>query len=199
MDEIEKNNGEIIIYRTEDGRTQLEVRLENENVWLSQQQIANLFGVQRPAITKHLKNIFESGELEENSVSSILEHTASDGKNYKTQFYNLDAIISVGYRVNSLQATHFRRWATERLKEYLIKGFAMDDKRLKEMGGGGYWYELLNRIRDIRSSEKVLYRQVLDLYATSVDYDPKADESIRFSKSCRISYTMPPTATQQQK
>jgi len=182
MDEIEKNNGEIIIYRTEDGRTQLEVRLENENVWLSQQQIANLFGVQRPAITKHLKNIFESGELEENSVSSILEHTASDGKNYKTQFYNLDAIISVGYRVNSLQATHFRRWATERLKEYLIKGFAMDDKRLKEMGGGGYWYELLNRIRDIRSSEKVLYRQVLDLYATSVDYDPKADESIRFFK-----------------
>ena len=152
------------------------------NVWLSQQQIANLFGVQRPAITKHLKNIFESGELEENSVSSILEHTASDGKNYKTQFYNLDAIISVGYRVNSLQATHFRRWATERLKEYLIKGFAMDDKRLKEMGGGGYWYELLNRIRDIRSSEKVLYRQVLDLYATSVDYDPKADESIRFFK-----------------
>ena len=144
MDEIEKNNGEIIIYRTEDGRTQLEVRLENENVWLSQQQIANLFGVQRPAITKHLRNIFESGELEENSVSSILEHTASDGKNYKTQFYNLDAIISVGYRVNSLQATHFRRWATERLKEYLIKGFAMDDKRLKEMGGGGYWYELLN-------------------------------------------------------
>ncbi len=182
MDEIEKNNGEIIIYRTEDGRTQLEVRLENENVWLSQQQIANLFGVQRPAITKHLKNIFESGELEENSVSSILEHTASDGKKYKTQFYNLDAIISVGYRVNSLQATHFRRWATERLKEYLIKGFAMDDKRLKEMGGGGYWYELLNRIRDIRSSEKVLYRQVLDLYATSVDYDPKADESIRFFK-----------------
>ena len=182
MDEIEKNNGEIIIYRTEDGRTQLEVRLEDENVWLSQQQIANLFGVQRPAITKHLKNIFESGELEENSVSSILEHTASDGKNYKTQFYNLDAIISVGYRVNSLQATHFRRWATERLKEYLIKGFAMDDKRLKEMGGGGYWYELLNRIRDIRSSEKVLYRQVLDLYATSVDYDPKADESIRFFK-----------------
>lgn len=182
MDEIEKNNGEIIIYRTEDGRTQLEVRLENENVWLSQQQIANLFGVQRPAITKHLRNIFESGELEENSVSSILEHTASDGKKYKTQFYNLDAIISVGYRVNSLQATHFRRWATERLKEYLIKGFAMDDKRLKEMGGGGYWYELLNRIRDIRSSEKVLYRQVLDLYATSVDYDPKADESIRFFK-----------------
>lgn len=182
MDEIEKNNGEIIIYRTEDGRTQLEVRLEDENVWLSQQQIANLFGVQRPAITKHLRNIFESGELEENSVSSILEHTASDGKNYKTQFYNLDAIISVGYRVNSLQATHFRRWATERLKEYLIKGFAMDDKRLKEMGSGGYWYELLNRIRDIRSSEKVLYRQVLDLYATSVDYDPKADESIRFFK-----------------
>ena len=199
MDEIEKNNGEIIIYRTEDGRTQLEVRLEDENVWLSQQQIANLFGVQRPAITKHLRNIFESGELEENSVSSILEHTASDGKNYKTQFYNLDAIISVGYRVNSLQATHFRRWATERLKEYLIKGFAMDDKRLKEMGGGGYWYELLNRIRDIRSSEKVLYRQVLDLYATSVDLTQRQTNPSGFSKSCRISYTMPPTATQQQK
>lgn len=182
MDEIEINIGEIIIYRTEDGRTQLEVRLENENVWLSQAQIAKLFGVQRPAITKHLKKIFESGELEASSVSSILEHTAGDGKNYMIQFYNLDAIISVGYRVNSIQATHFRRWATERLKEYLIKGFAMDDKRLKEMGGGGYWYELLNRIRDIRSSEKVLYRQVLDLYATSVDYDPKADESIRFFK-----------------
>lgn len=167
MDEIEINIGEIIIYRTEDGRTQLEVRLENENVWLSQAQIAKLFGVQRPAITKHLKKIFESGELEASSVSSILEHTAGDGKNYMIQFYNLDAIISVGYRVNSIQATHFRRWATE---------------RLKEMGGGGYWYELLNRIRDIRSSEKVLYRQVLDLYATSVDYDPKADESIRFFK-----------------
>ena len=199
MDEIEKNNGEIIIYRTEDGRTQLEVRLEDENVWLSQQQIANLFGVQRPAITKHLRNIFESGELEENSVSSILEHTASDGKNYKTQFYNLDAIISVGYRVNSLQATHFRRWATERLKEYLIKGFAMDDKRLKEMGGGGYWYELLNRIRDIRSSEKVLYRQVLDLYATSVDYDPKADESIRFFKIVQNKLHYAAHGTQQQK
>ena len=183
MDEIEKNNGEIIIYRTEDGRTQLEVRLEDENVWLSQQQIANLFGVQRPAITKHLRNIFESGELEENSVSSILEHTASDGKNYKTQFYNLDAIISVGYRVNSLQATHFRRWATERLKEYLIKGFAMDDKRLKEMGGGGYWYELLNRIRDIRSSEKVFWRKILDIYATSVDYDAKSEQTREFFKT----------------
>lgn len=127
MDEIEINIGEIIIYRTEDGRTQLEVHLENENVWLSQAQIAKLFGVQRPAITKHLKKIFESGELEASSVSSILEHTAGDGKNYMIQFYNLDAIISVGYRVNSLQATHFRRWATERLKEYLIKGFAMDE------------------------------------------------------------------------
>lgn len=182
MDEIEKSNGEIILYQTEDGRTQIEVRLTQGTVWLSQAQIANLFGVQRPAITKHLKNIFESGELEENSVSSILEHTANDGKNYKTQFYNLDAIISVGYRVNSLQATHFRRWATERLKEYLIKGFTMDDERLKQMGGGSYWYELLNRIRDIRSSEKVIYRQVLDLYATSVDYDPKAEESIQFFK-----------------
>lgn len=130
MDEIEKNNGEIIIYRTEDGRTQLEVRLEDENVWLSQQQIANLFGVQRPAITKHLRNIFESGELEENSVSSILEHTAADGKTYKTQFYNLDAIISVGYRVNSINATAFRRWATRVLKNYLLKGYSVNQQLL---------------------------------------------------------------------
>lgn len=130
MDEIEKNNGEIIIYRTEDGRTQLEVRLEDENVWLSQQQIANLFGVQRPAITKHLRNIFESGELEENSVSSILEHTAADGKTYKTQFYNLDAIISVGYRVNSINATAFRRWATRVLNNYLLKGYSVTQQLL---------------------------------------------------------------------
>lgn len=130
MDEIEKNNGEIIIYRTEDGRTQLEVRLEDENVWLSQQQIANLFGVQRPAITKHLRNIFESGELEENSVSSILEHTAADGKTYKTQFYNLDAIISVGYRVNSINATAFRRWATRVLNNYLLKGYSVNQQLL---------------------------------------------------------------------
>ena len=185
MDEIEKNNGEIIIYRTEDGRTQLEVRLENENVWLSQQQMSELFQTSRTNIVEHIKHIFEEGELEENSTCQIFRQVRIEGTRKVERsipFYNLDMIISLGYRVKSRVATHFRRWATERLKEYLIKGFAMDDQRLKEMGGGGYWYELLNRIRDIRSSEKVLYRQVLDLYATSVDYDPKADESIRFFK-----------------
>ena len=185
MDEIEKNNGEIIIYRTEDGRTQLEVRLENENVWLSQQQMSKLFQTSRTNIVEHIKHIFEEGELEENSTCQIFRQVRIEGTRKVERsipFYNLDMIISLGYRVKSRVATHFRRWATERLKEYLIKGFAMDDQRLKEIGGGGYWYELLNRIRDIRSSEKVLYRQVLDLYATSVDYDPKADESIRFFK-----------------
>jgi len=185
MDEIEKNNGEIIIYRTEDGRTQLEVRLENENVWLSQQQMSELFQTSRTNIVEHIKHIFEEGELEENSTCQIFRQVRIEGTRKVERsipFYNLDMIISLGYRVKSRVATHFRRWATERLKEYLIKGFAMDDQRLKEIGGGGYWYELLNRIRDIRSSEKVLYRQVLDLYATSVDYDPKADESIRFFK-----------------
>lgn len=180
---MEQNNkSNIIIYQSEDGKTHIEVRMEDESVWLTQQQIAELFGVQRPAITKHLKNIFESGELNEKSVCSVLEHTATDKKVYKTQFYNLDAIISVGYRVNSIQATHFRRWATERLKEYIIKGFTMDDERLKQMGGGNYWKELLDRIRDIRSSEKVMYRQVLDIYATAIDYDPRSDQSIEFFK-----------------
>lgn len=179
---MNSENSNIIIYQSEDGQTHIEVRMENESVWLSQQQIATLFGVQRPAITKHLKNIFQSGELDEHSVSSILEHTASDGKVYKTLFYNLDVIISVGYRVNSIQATHFRRWATERLKEYIVKGFTMDDERLKNLGGGNYWKELLNRIRDIRSSEKVMFRQVLDIYATAVDYDPRCEQSIEFFK-----------------
>ena len=179
---MENSNNNIIIYQSEDGKTHIEVKFEHETVWLSQAQIAQLFDVKRPAITKHLKNIFECGELEENSVSSILEHTATDGKVYKTQFYNLDAIISVGYRVNSIQATNFRRWATERLKEYMVKGFTMDDERLKNLGGGNYWKELLDRIRDIRSSEKVLYRQVLDIYATSVDYNPRSEASIEFFK-----------------
>src|SRR5665648_148101 len=160
----------------------IKVRVEGDTVWLSQAKVAELFSVQRPAITKHLKNIFESGELEETSVSSILEHTADDGKTYQTQFYNLDAIISVGYRVNSTTATQFRKWATERLREYIQKGFVMDDERLKQAGGGGYWKELLNRIRDIRSSEKVFYRQILDIYATSIDYKSNADESIAFFK-----------------
>jgi len=179
---MENEKGNIIIYQSEDGHTRIEVKMEQETVWLTQAQIAELFGTQRPAITKHLKNIFDSNELDENSVCSILEHTAGDGKVYQTKFYNLDAILSVGYRVTSLVATHFRRWATECLKEYMIKGFTMDDEHLKELGGGGYWKELLDRIRDIRSSEKVMYRQVLDLYATSVDYDPKSDLSVQFFK-----------------
>ena len=175
-------NNNIIIYQSEDGKTHIEVKLEDNTVWLTQQQIADLFGVKQPAISKHFKNIFESGELEKDSVYSILEYTATDGKVYKTGFYNLDAIISVGYRVNSIQATKFRQWATSILKEYIVKGFTIDDERLKQMGGGGYWKELLDRIRDIRSSEKILYRQVLDIYATAVDYDPRSDTSIEFFK-----------------
>ena len=175
-------NSNIIIYQSENGKTHVEVKLEENTVWLTQQQMADLFGVKQPAISKHLKNIFDSGELNKDSVYSILEYTASDDKIYKTGFYNLDAIISIGYRVNSIQATRFRQWATAVLKEYIIKGFTMDDDRLKQIGGGGYWKELLDRIRDIRSSEKVLYRQVLDLYATAVDYDPHSDTSVEFFK-----------------
>lgn len=176
----DKPNNEIVIYEGDNGVPRIEVRMQGETAWLSQQQIAELFGVQRPAITKHIGNILEEGELAENAVSSIMEHTANDGKIYKTQFYNLDMIISVGYRVNSTTATHFRQWATARLREYIVKGFTMDDERLKNAGGCVYWKELLDRIRDIRSSEKVLYRQVLDLYATSIDYDPQSQESKTF-------------------
>ena len=176
---MKENNDDIIIYQTEDGVTRIEVRLENETVWLTQQQISELFQRERSVITKHINNVFEEGELDEESNVQIL-HIANSDRPVK--LYNLDVIISVGYRVKSLRGTHFRRWATERLKEYMIKGFTMDDERLKQMGGGGYWRELLDRIRDIRSSEKVLYRQVLDLYATSVDYDPKAEQSVKFFK-----------------
>jgi len=176
------NQGNIVIYQTEDGNTRIEVKMEHDTIWLSQAQIAVLFAVDRTVVTKHLGNIFEERELDKDSVCAKFAHTAEDGKIYQTQFYNLDAIISVGYRIKSSIATHFRRWATERLKEYIIKGFTMDDERLKQLGGGGYWKELLDRIRDIRSSEKVLYRQVLDLYATSVDYDPRSDASIHFFK-----------------
>ena len=165
---------EILLYTTPNGGVKVEIYLQNETVWLTQQKIAELFGVQRPAVTKHLKNIFESGELKEDSVSSILEHTATDGKKYSTQFYNLDAIISVGYRVNSSQATAFRIWATERLKEYIIKGFTMDDERLKNPNnifGKDYFDEQLARIRDIRSSERRFYQKITDIYTQcSADY-----------------------------
>ena len=166
---------EFLLYTTPSGKVKVEIFLRDENLWLTQDKIAALFGVQRPAITKHLKNIFESGELQENSVSSILELTAADGKKYSTKFYNLDAIISVGYRVNSRQATHFRIWATQVLKEYIIKGFAMNDERLKNPNtifGKDYFEEQLARIRDIRSSERRFYQKITDIYAQcSADYN----------------------------
>lgn len=178
----EENQGDIVIYQTEDGETKIDVRFVNETVWLSLDQLSVLFERNKSTISRHLKNIFEEGELERDSVVAKIATTAADGKTYRVDYYNLDAIISLGYRVQSRIATQFRRWATERLKEYMIKGFTMDDERLKNLGGGNYWKELLDRIRDIRSSEKVMYRQVLDLYATSVDYDPKSSESVAFFK-----------------
>lgn len=176
------NSSEFIIFKTEDEIISVDVRFEDETVWLTQDQIAALYDVERPGITQHIKNIFTEGELNESSVSKKFLRTAADGKNYETKHYNLDMIISLGYRVNSKIATQFRIWATKRLNEYIRKGFTMDDERLKNLGGGGYWKELLQRIRDIRASEKVFYRQVLDIYATSIDYDPKADVSIEFFK-----------------
>ena len=175
-----ENKGKIIIYQSDDGIIQLDVRLENETVWLTIDQMALLFGKSRSTINEHILNVFQSGEL--NESDSVRKIGNSDFSTKPTNFYNLDVIISVGYRVHSIVGTRFRQWATQRLHEYIVKGFTLDDKRLKGNGGGMYWKELLDRIRDIRSSEKVLYRQVLDLYATSVDYDPKADESVRFFK-----------------
>jgi len=177
-----ENKGEVVIYQTEDGLTRLEVNLQDETVWLSIDQMAELFQRDRSVIGKHIRNIFKEGELVKESVWAKFAYTASDGKDYNVDFYNLDVIISVGYRVKSQRGTQFRIWANSVLKEYIIKGFAMDDERLKGNGGGNYWKELLDRIRDIRSSEKVLYRQVLDLYATSVDYNPRSDESVQFFK-----------------
>ena len=177
-----ENKGDFIIYQTEDGLTKIETKFDNDTVWLSIDQMAELFQRDRSVIGKHIRNVFKEGELEKESVWAKFAYTAADGKKYNVDYYNLDVIISVGYRVKSIRGTQFRRWATERLKEYIIKGFTMDDERLKGNGGGNYWKELLDRIRDIRSSEKVLYRQVLDLYATSMDYDPKSEDSIKFFK-----------------
>lgn len=172
--------GELVMFRTDDGATRIEVRLVDETVWLTQAQMVELFQSSKANVSEHIRNVFAEGELEEDSVVRKFRTTAADGKNYQVKHYNLDVIISVGYRVRSLRGTQFRQWALGVLREYLIKGFAMDDERLKEGGGGTYWRELLERIRDIRSSEKVIHRQVLDLYATSVDYDPRAAVSKQF-------------------
>jgi hypothetical protein len=174
-----KNNSEIIIYQRPDGQTTVDVRVEDETVWLSQNQMAELFQTSKQNISLHIKNIFTDGELEEISVVKEYLTTASDGKKYKTIHYNLDVIISVGYRVNSHIGVHFRKWATQRLKEYIIKGFVLDDERLK-LARNSYFDELLSRIRDIRSSEKVFYRKVCDIYATSIDYEPSSDMSLGF-------------------
>lgn len=182
------NYGEILIYQTEDGLTKIDVNMQNETVWLTQEQMAELFQRDKSTISRHIKNIFSEGELDEKVViaefATTSQHGAMEGKtqNNITRFYNLDVVISVGYRVKSQRGVQFRIWATGILKEYIKKGFAMDDDRLKELGGGGYFKELLERIRDIRASEKVFYRQVLEIYATSVDYNPTAAVSVQFFK-----------------
>ena len=182
---MNNKNGDIIIYQTEDGLTKIDVKIENETVWLSQQQMAELFKTSRTNVIEHINNIYSEEELNRNSTCQNFRQVRKEGNRTVTReipFYNLDMIISLGYRIKSKVATNFRKWATERLKEYMIKGFTMDDERLKGNGGGNYWKELLARIKDIRSSEKVLYRQVLDLYATAVDYNPKDEKSIGFFK-----------------
>ena len=179
-EKVEKSN--ILMYTTEDGVTKVEVTFDNDTVWLSLDQIADLFQRNKSTISRHIKNIFLKGELSRNSVVANFATTGSDGKRYHVDFYNLDVIISVGYRVKSLRGTQFRIWATNILKEYMIKGFALDDERLKNLGGGNYFDELLARIRDIRSSEKVFWRKVLEIYATSIDYNPKAESSVQFFK-----------------
>ena len=176
----EKALGEIIVYQSDDGLTRVDVRFEGDTVWLTQAQLIELYHSSKSNISEHIKHIFEDGELNQEAVVRKFRTTAADGKNYQVMYYNLDMIIAIGYRVRTPIGVHFRQWATARLKEYMQKGFTLDDERLKGNGGGNYWKELLDRIRDIRSSEKMLYRQVLDLYATSVDYDPHSEDSIRF-------------------
>lgn len=183
MEEKEKSN--IIIYQSEDGQTHIEVRMDEDTVWLTQQQMSDLYQTSRTNVVEHIKHIYEDSELVEEATCRKIRQVRQEGTRMverEIPHYNLDMIISLGYRINSIQATHFRQWATVRLKEYIIKGFTMDDERLKQTGGGGYWKELLDRIRDIRSSEKVMYRQVLDIYATAIDYDPHSDVSIEFFK-----------------
>jgi hypothetical protein len=172
--------GEFLLYTTTDGRMRIETRMQGETVWLTQKQLAELFQTSIPNINMHIKNIFEEAELSPDSVIQEYLIAAADGKNYRTKFYNLDMIISVGYRIKSHVATHFRQWATQQLREYIIKGFALDDQRLKQAGGGNYFDELLARIRDIRSAEKVFWLKVLDIYATSIDYNPNTETSRQF-------------------
>lgn len=182
---MDKKQSDFILFKTEDGQISVDVRFEDETVWLTQEQIATLFGKSRSTITEHIGNVFYEGELEQSRSCRKFRQVRQEGSREverELEYYNLDVIISVGYRVKSQRGTHFRIWATKRLNEYIRKGFTMDDERLRNLGGGGYWKELLQRIRDIRASEKVFYRQVLDIYATSIDYDPKAEVSIAFFK-----------------
>lgn len=181
MKKSERKN-EIIIYEGNNGVPRIDVHIDGEMVWLSQVQLVELFQSSKANISEHIKHIFEEGELKRDSVVRKFRTTATDNKSYDIEHYNLDMIISLGYRVKSKTATHFRQWATERLREYMVKGFTINSEKLKNLGGGNYWKELLDEIRDIRSSEKVLYRQVLDLYSTATDYDPHASESLKFFK-----------------
>ncbi len=174
------NHGQVLLYQTQDGNTRVDVKFEGETVWLTQAQMAELFDKGRTTITEHIKNVFEEGELDESSVCRKFRHTADDGKNYEVLHYNLDVIISVGYRVKSHRGTQFRIWATKQLKEYIKKGFLLDDERFKRAGDGNYFDDLLKRIRDIRSSEKMFWRKVLEIYATSIDYDPKVEATKKF-------------------
>ncbi len=177
-------DSEILLYQTEDGQTKIDVRLEDDTVWLNQKQMVELFQTTKQNVSLHIRNIFKEGELDENSVVKDYLTTAADGKNYSTKYYNLDVIISVGYRVKSHRGTQFRIWATTQLREYLIKGFVLNDERLKETGHTNkYFDELLERIRDIRSSEKIFYAKIKDIYTTAIDYDPATEESQLFFKS----------------
>ena len=187
-------NSSIIMYTTEDGLTKIETTFDEDTVWLSLEQMAELFQRDKSTISRHIKNIFEEGELQRNSVVAKFATTASDGKTYQVDYYNLDVIISVGYRVKSRRGTQFRIWAMEILKEYMKKGFALDDDRLKRLGGGNYFDELLARIRDIRSSEKVFWRKVLEIYATSIDYDPMLKALFCSSNRFKIKCTGLPTS-----
>jgi hypothetical protein len=182
---MKKENRNVIIYKSADGLSELSVQLEHESVWLTQKQLIELYQTAKSTVSEHIKNIYSDEELTPDATVRKIRTVQKEGNrevSRELEYYNLDMIIALGYRINSKIATRFRQWATQRLKEYIVKGFTMDDERLKNLGGGNYWKELLDRIRDIRSSEKVMYRQVLDLYATATDYDPKSEVSVQFFK-----------------